>query len=335
MSNTTTTEIKRSASLNSNGYSYGAAPATAAGAGGGAAYPSPPPSATSPTVKQSLSPQPQSPRSPAHRQEAFSEHNTTTRRRRGSSLSERFPGDTSHRPLDTLTKEKHVADRARHATRKHHIQPDTIDNLDNTGGTAWHHGGPYDATLFARNNTSNSPLAALADSNAEALKATPTEKIIDSVRGHRPLDGVAAFPPGGVDRNGNVYNYQEGENMMIEGGPEGGAYKRWPGVKYDPDDIKGKGEPSYSIEKALKEHRISDEKANANGEGGMEMTSPKTGRHRSSSGAAATMRTGTGALEGWDDGEAQIGRSGSISKRLSGGLKKRFGSIKRSHHRDE
>jgi hypothetical protein len=230
--------------------------------------------------------------------------------------------------LDTLTKEKHVADRARHATRKHHIQPDTIDNLDTTGGDAWHHGGPYDATLFARNNSANGPLAAVADSNAEALKATPKEKIMDSVRGHRPLDGVAAIAPGNMDRMGNVYNYEEGDNMMIAGGPEGGAYKRWPGVQYTDDDIKGKGEPSYSIEKALKEHKISDDGQKANGREGIEMT---TRRQRSSSGAVA----GTVDRSGWDDGEAGLGRSGSLSKRLSGGLKRRFGSIKRSHQRDE
>lgn len=235
-------------------------------------------------------------------------------------MSERYPGDTSHRPLDTLTKEKHVADRARYATKKHHIPPDTIDNLDHSGGTAWHHGGPYDATLYARNNSSNSPLAAVASSNAEALKATPKEKIIDSVQRHRPLDGVAAYAPGNMDRLGNVYTYEEGDNMMIEGGPEGGAYKRWPGVQYHPDDIKGKGEPSYSIEKAFKDHHIHEEKSENNG---IELKSRN--RDRSSSGAIP--------LEPWhqdgDDQSQQLGRSGSLSKRLSGGLKKRFGSIKK------
>lgn len=298
MSSTSTSEIKRSASLHSNA--------------SGAVYSSPP-SAFSPSTKFS----PQSPRSPSHRQEAFGENKTG--RRRGSSLTERFPGDSSVRPLDILTKEKHVADRSRHATRKHHIQPDTIDNLDNTGDTAWHHGGPYDAALFARNNSTNSPLAALADSNAEALKATPKEKIIDSVQRHRPLDGVAVYPPGGVDRMGNVYDYQEGDNMMIEGGPVGSAYKRWPGVQYHPDDVKGKGEPSYSIEKALKEHKIRDE---SDGPEGIEL---KT-RHRSSSGALAP--------DSWDDSQGQIGRSGSFSKRLSGGLKRRFGSTKKKETRD-
>ena len=309
-----------------NGYS----PVSSKGPYPPQSYPSPPPSATSltagkqsPTVTQSpLSPQ--SPRSPGHRQEAFSGENPAGRRRRGSSLSERFPGDKSHRPLDTLAKEKHVADKSRHSTRKHSIRPDTIDSLDLTPGGAYHHGGPYDATLFARNNSTNSPVAALANSNAEALKATPKERIIDSVRRHRPLDGVAAYAPGDRDRMGNVYNYEEGENMMIEGGPEGGAYKRWPGVQYLPEDIKGKGEPSYSIEKALKEHKIVDDGKKANGAEGIEMKS----RNRSASDAVQTADR-----SGWDDG-AGLNRRGSL-KKLGGGLKKRFGSISTRHPHDE
>lgn len=107
------------------------------------------------------------------------------------------------------------------------IGPDTIDKLDWTSG-AYHHDGPYDATLLARNISSpSSPLEAVAVSNREALKATPRENIIDSIQKHRPLDGVAMTPPGIPDREGRVYNYEEGTDLMIE---EGGNYKRWPGV---------------------------------------------------------------------------------------------------------
>merc|ERR1711939_894394 len=170
MSDINATEVKRSVSLhsNSNARKYPSSPPSS--------YPSPPPSANTPTGTFSS----QSPRSPSHRQEAFGEPKSG--RRRGSSLTERFPGDMSHRPLDTLAKQKHVADRSRHVTRKHHIQPDTIDSLDNSGGAAWHHGGPYDATLFARNNSVNSPVAALSQSNAEALKATPKENLVTVLR---------------------------------------------------------------------------------------------------------------------------------------------------------
>lgn len=232
----------------------------------------------------------------------------------------------SHRPLDQLSREKAIADKSRHATKKHHIQPDTIDNLDTVGAGAYHHSGPYDATLLARNNTKDSPLAALKDSNEETLKATPRENIIDSVRGHRPLDGVAAYPPGSVDRlTGQVYDYEQGENMMVDNNPEGGAYKRYPGLQYHPDDIKGKGEPSYSIEKALKEHRISDEGSHRKDMvGGIEMTSQP---RRSESGRIGITADGSG-----------IGRSASFGKRLSGsgaGLKKRIGSLRRKVQHDE
>ena len=181
-------------------------------------------------------------------------------------------------------------------------------------------------------------MAALAESNAETLKATPREKILDSLRGHRPLDGVATYPPGATDPNGHVYNYEQGENMMTAGNPGGGAYKRWPGVAYHPDDIKGKGEPSYSIEKALKDHKItsvdgSDEGHKKSASSEIELTS----RPRQSGGQAQTSGVAGGAdrldrnnsMNG--DGEAGVRRSASAKeKRLSGvGLKKRFGSMKR------
>ena len=175
----------------------------------------------------------------------------------------------------------------------------------------------------------SSPLQALASSNAEALKATPREKIIDSVQGHRPLDGVAAYPPGEMDRTGHVYDYEQGENMMTEGGngPEGGAYRRWPGVKYEPDDVKGKGEPSYSIEKALKEHGPGEGKGHRKQmSADIEMsTRPRSSGGRDSLGGGDFDRENPM----WGDGDpGMLGRSTS-GKRLSGGLKKRFGSIKR------
>jgi hypothetical protein len=228
----------------------------------------------------------------------------------------------SHRPLDQLAREKAIADKSRHVTKKHHIQPDTIDNLAILGPGAYHHSGPYDATLLARNNTRDSPLAALKDSNEETLKATPHENIMDSVRGHRPLDGVAAYPPGSIDRlTGHKYEYEAGENMMIDGNPGGGAYKRYPGIEYHPDDVKGKGEPSYSIEKALKEHNIRDDGHRQNMAEGIEMTS----QHR---------RSGSGRIS--IDGDSGVQRSGSFGKGLSGaGQKRRIGSLRKKAQSDE
>ena len=154
-------------------------------------------------------------------------------RRRGSSLSQRYPGDQSHRPLDTIKKETKAANRHPHLRKKHIVGSDSIDRMDTLGN--FHHEGPYDATLLARNMSStNSPVEAVRTTNQEALRATPQEMVKDSVEKHRPLDGVAMIPPGTEDRYGNVYNYDEGTDMMIEDSPGGGAYKRWPGVVTSP-----------------------------------------------------------------------------------------------------
>ena len=125
-----------------------------------------------------------------------------------------------------------LAYRAPHLKKKHFVGADSIDVLDDVGpANAYHHEGPYDAALLARNNSYNSsPLEAIKATNEEALRATPKEMIQDSLEKHRPLDGVASVPPGMPDRNGNVLDYEEGTDMMIENQPEGGAYKRWPGV---------------------------------------------------------------------------------------------------------
>ena len=237
-------------------------------------------------------------------------------------MTQRFPGDKSHQPLAQLKKDARVADRAPHLKKHHQIRPDTIDSLDTVGFSPYHHEGPFDATYLARNTSCiSSPVEALRTSNAEALKATPKEKILDSVRGRRPLDGVAAYAPGETDRNGIVYNYEKGENMMIDGSPEGGAYKRWAGVQYHPDDIKGKGEPSYSIEKALKEHKANHRKQMS---GDIELVSrPRSAGHDQNPNGM------------WGEGDGQISRSNTTGKRLSSsGLKKRFGSLRRRslHH---
>lgn len=134
----------------------------------------------------------------------------------------RYEGD---RPLDIIRKETKIANRAPHLRKKNLVGPDSIDSLDTVGGT-YHHDGPFDAVLLARNKSVvNSPVDAVRASNAEALKATPEEKIKDSLLKHRPLDGVASVPPGTLGRDGRVYDYEEGYNMMLDG-----DYKRWPGV---------------------------------------------------------------------------------------------------------
>ena len=148
-------------------------------------------------------------------------------RQRATSLGSRFPGDKTHHPLDMLKHETKVAYRSPHLRKKHIPGPDTIDSLDNIG-IAYHHEGPYDATLLARNTSfQSSPLQAVRSTNEEALRATPDANIRDSLDRHRPLDGVAVIPPGMRDLSGHEMRYEEGANMMIE---DGGNYKRWPGV---------------------------------------------------------------------------------------------------------
>ncbi len=120
-----------------------------------------------------------------------------------------------------------MADRAPHLRKQYIVGPDSIDHLDTVGG-AYHHEGPFDATLLAKNLSSKtSPVEAVRRTNLEALKATPREMIQDSIERHRPLDGVAMIPPGMTDEHGRIYHYEEGTDMMIE---NGGNYKRWPGV---------------------------------------------------------------------------------------------------------
>lgn len=148
------------------------------------------------------------------------------RRRRSSSLRERFPGDDSIRPLDVIRKSSLRAQRSPHLRKDRHLGVDSIDKLAGIEG-AYHHGGPFDVVSQARNVSSrDSPVAALKSSNAEALRATPKEAIIDSLRHHRPIDGVAALPPGVPDRTGKVLYYKEGTN--IQRGTGDNVIGQWP-----------------------------------------------------------------------------------------------------------
>ena len=152
--------------------------------------------------------------------------------RRGGSLRERYPGDMSHRPLAMLKNEHRAADRAPHLHNHKRQQPsDPIDLLDHTGpvpDVTYHHGGPFDATMKSRNvNKKYSPVEAVKDSNIEAIKATPSAYVQDSLVKHVPLQGTAVVPPGHQDMTGRMMDYQEGADLMRERDAAGGAYKRW------------------------------------------------------------------------------------------------------------
>lgn len=179
--------------------------------------------------------------------------------RRNSSLKDRFPGDTSTQPLEIIRKDSRKANRSPHLNKRHLPGADVVDRLDPAlGGLPYHHEGPYDAALLARNtDPKTAPINALETSNAEALKATPRENVRDAVEKHKPLDGVAVMPPGVPDRFGRTLNYEEGADLMHERGEDEG-YKRWAGEKYDDDDLKGQSEPGYSLDRALQAHKIDD-----------------------------------------------------------------------------
>lgn len=161
---------------------------------------------------------------------------------RSRSLYERFPGDSSPRPLDIIKNDARAAERPlRH--RKRISDVDMIDALDTIGGT-YHHGGPYDATLISRNlNKKYSPVAAVQDSNMETLRATPREYIIDSLERHLPLQGTATVPSGGLDLSGSRMSYEEGPDLMREPDAPGGAFKRYDYIVIPPSSLPAE-EPS-------------------------------------------------------------------------------------------
>ncbi|EPE06698.1 protein kinase [Ophiostoma piceae UAMH 11346] len=172
-----------------------------------------------------------------------------------SSKAPSVSGSAAPGPSSGSKSERHSSSRRKsRAPKPGRPFADIIDRLDQSG-PAYHHGGPYDATLASVNvNKKKSPLEAVKESNLEALKATPREYIHDSLTKHVPLQGTAIVPPGMADWNGQIMDYKEGADLMREPDAAGGAYKRYDCFDYHPDDLKGKGE-SYLVEKAEKENK--------------------------------------------------------------------------------
>lgn len=159
-----------------------------------------------------------------------------------------YAGTPEHHPVDSRCRRDGSIPRRRASTRPQRysrhsqlVQPDIIDELDNVSLYSYHHEGPYDAVRPERNrDIQSSPLEAVKESNAEALKATPRDKIIDSVHSHRPLDGTAFYPPGTTDRNGQTYEYEEGANMMNDLS----NFFRIPGLRFTDKDFEN--DPFYN-----------------------------------------------------------------------------------------
>jgi len=263
------------------------------------------------------------------------------------------------RPLEQIKRETKAAYRAPHLRKNNFARTDQIDILDNVGiGGAYHHDGPYDATLASRNRDKRyAPVEAVKETNMAALRATPHERIQDSLKHHVPLSGTAEVPSGMPDRFGRVLEFEEGDDLMRDADAPGGPYRRYDHITYHPDDLKGKGEPSYTYERDHKTRKHGKSKsmggssssgtnvyemqpqtaATSSGResfGGLD-SGAKTGpatftRQRSSSSGALTGRppnTFSGA-----GGSGSLGRSASTSKRLSGGFKRTLGSLRRRHN---
>ncbi|KAI2630335.1 hypothetical protein GGS26DRAFT_107021 [Hypomontagnella submonticulosa] len=230
----------------------------------------------------------------------------------------------SERPLQAIKRATKAADRAPHLRRQNRTGADMVDVLDETAiGGVYHHDGPYDATLASRNRDKRyAPVEAVKYGNSEALKATPRENVVDSLERHVPLQGTATIPPGERDLSGRVMEYEEGADLMREADAPGGAYKRWDHVKYHPDDLKGKGEPAYTIEESMKKQKAQGKAVNEEGDYELQETSYATGTSKDTSNVAVRERSSSlGAA----------GPSNSKGKRISDGIKRRIGSIRRKH----
>lgn len=312
--------------------------------------------------------------------------------RRSGSLTARYPGDMSHRPLDAIKKEQRAAMKAPHLHNPRHRQPaDTIDTLDQTGvvDVPYHHEGPYDATMASRNRKKlYSPLDAVKDSNEEAIKATPREYIQDSLTKHVPLQGTAVVPPGMRDLSGRVMEYEEGADLMRESDAPGGAYKRYEGIvsaapapttetthtypdcqslypkvadktldnqRYRDGDLKGKGEPSYTIERDRKgqEARLRRHARDRDGTqvyemqpqgqhaDGLSARKDRGGRvrHRSISNAEETAGPSSPLMR-HDSREVyatnnDLRRRNTTGNKFAEGLKRRFGSLRKKKGSEE
>ncbi|KAK7207701.1 hypothetical protein BZA70DRAFT_272016 [Myxozyma melibiosi] len=107
---------------------------------------------------------------------------------------------------------------------------DYIDSLDDSVCGAFHHEGPFDATMSYRNSgVKYPPVKAVHLTNVAALNAVPRASINDSLRRHTPIDNVAALPPGS-SREGLRYEEEvisEVDNYRLQL-----AGSQWPGAEF-------------------------------------------------------------------------------------------------------
>ncbi|RYP17026.1 hypothetical protein DL765_004787 [Monosporascus sp. GIB2] len=246
----------------------------------------------------------------------------------------------SQRPLDQIKREVKAANRAPHLRKNYIPPPDMIDALDDVGiGGAYHHGGPFDATLASRNkNKKYAPVEAVKETNMKALKATPYEYVQDSLQRHMPLQGTATVPSGQEDMFGRRMSYEEGADVMREADAPGGAYKRYDHITYHPDDLKGKGEPSFTIEREAKEQKRRRKQAGYKGNGAVYEMQP-TRHSQGHKNGSVRVRERSGNLAGpsgshppeGNSKDADVRPRSNTGKRLSDGIKRRIDSIRRKY----
>lgn len=95
--------------------------------------------------------------------------------------------------------------------------------------------------------------------------------------------------------------------------------------EYHPDDLKGKGEPSYSIELALKQHQRNDHRRELDGDSAYEMTA----RARPSSSGARDGEKPMGPQVPYRDWQGDIRRSNTTGRSVGQGLKSKLGSLRK------
>jgi hypothetical protein len=112
---------------------------------------------------------------------------------------------------------------------------------------------------------------------------------------------------------------------------------------YLPDDLKGKGEPSFRIEKALKDHEANaHRRVTSDGASAYEMQTPKSkppppSRQHSAdsprsakSPASAGPSEATGSSLKYAQFENEMRRSNTTGRQVGAALKRRLGSLRKS-----
>lgn len=92
---------------------------------------------------------------------------------------------------------------------------------------------------------------------------------------------------------------------------------------YLPDDLKGKGEPSFSLDKALKDHDKASRRHGANGQ-----TFELAERPRASSDSQKPIRNEYQSYSDWEE-QCRRGKSSGHNHSMSEGMKRRVGSLRR------